>query len=126
MRRGRVPLGRAIEEGGEAEACAGKAEVKADSEIALEKVQSEALGALMSIQSHKVIEAAYFDRFRSAVTDAVIFFHAEEVVPPALLDELTGSAQVLRNEATAFPGRESACSDMANWLDDQIRKLSNR
>lgn len=99
--------------------------MKADSEIALERVQSESLGALMSIQSYRDIEAAYFDRLRSAVSDAVSFFRTEEAVPQALLDELVGSATVLRNEATAFPGREPACSDMADWLESQRRELTN-
>lgn len=97
--------------------------MQADSEIALERVQSEALGALLSIQSYRDIAPSYFDRFRAAVADAVTFFRAEQDVPAALLNELEHSAAVLRNEATAFPGRKTACEEMASWLTEQKRLL---
>lgn len=100
--------------------------MKPDSEIALERVQSEALGALLTMQSYRDIEAAYFDRLRRAVSDAVAYFRDEPVVPRALLDELSGSATTLRNEAYTFPGREPACTDMANWLEIQRQELTNR
>jgi hypothetical protein len=98
--------------------------VKPDSDIALERVQSETLGALLSIQSYREVDAGYFERLRSAVTDAVAFFSEEERVPPALLSELTQSANILRNEATAFPGRTAACLEMADWLEAQERVLA--
>jgi hypothetical protein len=98
--------------------------VKPDSEIALERVQSEALGAVLSIQSYREIDAAYFDRLRSAVSDAEAFFSAEEHVPPALVSELNNSAGILRNEATAFPGRTMACIEIAEWLEEQARELA--
>lgn len=98
--------------------------MKPDSQIALERVQSEALSALMSIQSYREIDRAYFDRLRSAVADAVTFFADEEHVPSAVTAELVQAASVLRNEATAFPGRTVACLEMADWLDAQGIKLS--
>ena len=97
--------------------------MKTDSEIALERVHSEAFGALMSIQSYRDLDAAYFDRMRSAVSDAVSFFRDDVMVPKELLDELSGSANILRNEGMAFPGREPACSDMADWLEAQAKSL---
>lgn len=97
--------------------------MQSDSQIALERVQSEALSALMSIQSHRDIASDYFDRLRAAVNDAVAFFRGEDSVPAALLNELEGAAQTLRNEATAFPGRTVACEEMADWLKDQQRLL---
>lgn len=98
--------------------------MKTDSEIALERVQSEALGALMSIHSHRDVDASYFDKLRTAVTEAVAFFSVEEHVPPALAEEMTASAQGLRNEATAFPGRMAACLEMAEWLENQACLLA--
>jgi len=97
--------------------------VKQDSEIVLERVQSEALGALMSMHSYREVNAAYFDRLRNAVTDAVTYFSEEERVPPALPIELTQSANILRNEAAAFPGRTTACLEMADWLEAQAENL---
>lgn len=97
--------------------------MQSDSEIALERVQSEAAGALLSIQSHRDIAPAYFDRLRAAVIDAVAFFRGEGDVPAALLNELKGSEQILRNEATVFPGRTLACEEMADWLTVQRRQL---
>lgn len=98
--------------------------MKSDTEIALERVRSEAFGALMSIQSYRSVGPEYFDRLRSAVADAVTFFGTEPEVPSALGSELIQSAQVLRNEATAFPGRKSACLEMAGWLEAQAEKLA--
>jgi len=57
------------------------------------------------------------------VNDAVVYFSDADSVPAALLTELDGSAQVLRNEANAFPGRTSACEEMAEWLTGQKRLL---
>ena len=78
----------------------------------------------MSIQSYLEVDAGYFDRFRRAVTDAVTFFSEEEHVPPALLNELKQSANILRNEATPFPGRTATCLEMADWLEVQRRTLT--
>ena len=97
--------------------------MQSDSQIALERVQSEALGALMSIQSHRDIASAFFDRLRAAVIDAAAFFNNENGVPATLLKELESAAQTLRNEATAFPGRTVACEEMADWLLEQRRLL---
>lgn len=98
--------------------------MKSDSEIAIERVQSEALGTLMSIQSYREVDRAYFDRFREAVSAAVALFKDETHVPGELISELEGSAQILRNEATAFPGRTAACVEMADWLEGQWQQLS--
>jgi hypothetical protein len=93
--------------------------MQSDSEIAVERVQSEAASALLSIQSYRDIGPAYFDRFRASVTAALTFFEGEDRVPPALIEELEASAQILRNEATVFPGRALACEEMADWLVEQ-------
>jgi len=100
--------------------------MKADAVIALERVQSEALSVLMSIQSHREVSSSYFDRLRGAVQDAVQFFADEEPVPTTLLSELEGASQVLRNEATAFPGRTVACIEMADWLIAKRQALVDR
>lgn len=97
--------------------------MQSDSDIALERVRAEAMGALLSIQSYRDIAPAYFDRFRAAVNDAVVFFMGEDSGRSALLHELEASAQGLRNEATAFPGRTAACEEMADWLMEQKRLL---
>jgi hypothetical protein len=97
--------------------------MKADSEIAIERVQSESLGTLMSLHCYKDIEPHYFQRLRDAVSEAVTFFQSEDHVPAVLIDELELSAQVLRNEATVFPGRTSSCVGMADWLDEQRQAL---
>jgi hypothetical protein len=97
---------------------------KSDTEIVVERVQSEALGALISIHSYPDIGDAYFDRFRTAVSAAIEYFAAEPDVPVALFKELSGSAQILRNEASTFPGRSAACMAMANWLDEASKKLA--
>lgn len=94
-----------------------------DAEIALSQVQSEVLSVLMSIQSHREVTSAYFDRLTAAVESAAAFFRRQPPAPPALIAELEGAAQVLRNEATAFPGREPACSNMAGWLTQQAELL---
>ncbi|WP_297106464.1 hypothetical protein [uncultured Devosia sp.] len=96
--------------------------MQSDEEIMLSRVQSETLGALLSIQSYREIAPAYFDRLRAAVLDAVAFFGQEPTIPEALFEELAGAERTLRNEATAFPGRTVACVDMADWLAEQ-RKL---
>ena len=98
-------------------------DMTSDGEIALERVKSEAFGTLMSIQSYRTIDRAYFDRLRDAVSAAVAFFKDETEVPSELIRELEGSARVLRNEATAFPGRTAACMEMAEWLDTQSQQL---
>jgi hypothetical protein len=98
--------------------------MESDSETALERVQSEALGTLMSIQSYREVDRAYFDRLRDAVSAAVAFFKADTRVPGELISELEGSARILRNEATAFPGRTAACMEMADWLEGQRQQLS--
>lgn len=74
------------------------------------------MGALMSIQSYRELSLTYFDRFRAAVENAEAFFVDEEHIPGALLTELDSAAQILRNEATVFPGRTAACLEMADWL----------
>ena len=99
------------------------ASMKSDSDIAIERVQSEALGVLMSIHSHREIERTYFDRLREAVLSAVEFFKDEASVPPELVGEVMGASQILRNEATAFPGRTTTCLEMADWLDAQHERL---
>ena len=100
--------------------------MRADGVIALERVQSEALSVLMSIQSHREVSPSYFDRLRGAVKDAVHFFADEDAVPTALLDELEQASQILRNEATAFPGRTVACVEMADWLFAKRQGLVDR
>lgn len=97
-----------------------------DDRIALKRVQSEAFGSLGSIQSYREVSAAYFDRLRQAVIDAGAYFQGTGFAPGELHDELTGAARILRNEATVFPGRTSACNEMADWLDDQRRQLPER
>jgi hypothetical protein len=99
---------------------------KSDTEIVVERVQSEALGALMSIHSYREIGDAYFDRFRAAVSIAIEYFVVEPSVPAVLLKELAGSARVLRNEASTFPGRTAACMAMADWLDEASKKLCEK
>lgn len=99
--------------------------MRPDSEIALERVQSEALATLMSIQGHRDVDQSYFDRLRDAVSAAGAFFVNGAYVPEALLNELKVTAQILRNEATAFPGRTVACLEMSEWLDARRRQLSN-
>ncbi|MEG3089793.1 hypothetical protein [Sphingomonas sp. PB4P5] len=97
-----------------------------DDQIAVERVQSEAFGALASIQSYRDLNEAYFDRFRQAVINASAYFQGESYAPSILIDELTLAARVLRNEATAFPGRTVACMEMAEWLDRQRRGLPQK
>lgn len=97
--------------------------MQSDSEIAVEHVQSETLSALLSIQSHRDIAPSYFDRLRRAVIDAVTFFKDEGQAPALLLKELESAANTLRNEAEAFPGRTSACEEMADWLLQQKQSL---
>jgi hypothetical protein len=98
--------------------------MKQDNVVAMERVRSEALSVLVSIHSYRNIDSAYFDRLREAVRDAVTFFHGEPEVPVALLKELDVTANVLRNEATAFPGRTAACSEMADWLQANRQVLA--
>jgi hypothetical protein len=77
----------------------------------------------MSIHSYRDIQPAYFDRLRAAVADAVDLFEADALASDVLRHELKLTAQTLRNEATAFLGRTTACSEMADWLDQQQRRL---
>lgn len=97
-----------------------------DDQIAVERVQSEALGALASIQSYRELSVGYFDRFRQTVIDASAYFQGEGRAPSILSDELSKAARILRNEATAFPGRTVACMEMAEWLDQQRESLPQR
>jgi len=76
----------------------------------------------MSIQSYREIEAAYFDRLRAAVRDAADYFK-DENAPPELLTELRNAANVIRNEATVFPGRTHACLEMADWLETSASQI---
>ena len=99
--------------------------MKSDADIVVERVQSEALGALMSIQSHRAIDPTYFDGLRAAVIEAADFFKDETEIPPALTAELHSAARVLRNEAISFPGRTAACVEMANWLDKKAMEISD-
>lgn len=98
--------------------------MNSDAEIVLERVKSEALGVLMSIQSYRDIAPSYFDRLRSAVRDAVSYFKVEGKAPPALIHELDQAATVLRNEAMAFPGRTAACLEMVAWLERSRQELA--
>lgn len=98
--------------------------MKPDAQIALESVQSEMLGTLLSIQSHREVDPTYFIRLKDAVANAAEFFLAEPETPPALLSDLRKTAQTLRNEGTVFAGREPACSEMADWLDAQANTLA--
>jgi hypothetical protein len=95
-----------------------------DREIALSAVQSAALSAILSIHSRREIDPDYFDALRAAVENAAAFFRHRPPAPPALLTELTSAAHIRRNEATAFPGREPACSNMADWLAGQAEELA--
>jgi hypothetical protein len=97
-----------------------------DTTAIIERVQSESVRSVFSIQDHRSIEASYFNRFREAVQAAILFFEKDPVVPTALIDELKGSAQIIRNEAVVFEGRTAACIEMAKWLDDVCVKLESR
>ncbi len=94
-----------------------------DTNIAVERVQSESMRAVFSIQEHRSIEPSYFNRFRDAVQAAMLFFEQETTVPLLLIEELKSAAQIIRNEAIVFPGRTSACNEMASWLDEARTKL---
>lgn len=89
-----------------------------DTKVAIERVQSESVRAVFSIQDHRSIETSYFDRFREAVQAAILFFENEPTVPMLLIDELKNASQVIRNEALVFAGRTVACNEMAIWLDE--------
>jgi hypothetical protein len=90
-----------------------------------DRIKSESMNALMSIQSYRTIEPSYFDRFRAAVSDALAFYKDEDSTPVAVLHELEGAANVIRNEAMAFEGRTAACLEMANWLDAARNELAS-
>lgn len=97
-----------------------------DTKVAIERVQSESVRAVFSIQDYRSIEPSYFDRLREAVQAAILFFQNERTVPTALIEELKGSAQIIRNEAIVFEGRVVACNEMAAWLDEACRKLESK
>lgn len=90
-----------------------------------DRIKSESFNVLMSIQSYRTIEPSYFDRLRAAVEDALVFYKDEGSAPEAVLNELQGAANVLRNEALAFEGRTAACMEMADWLDTACNELAS-
>ncbi|MDQ0462471.1 hypothetical protein QO010_000219 [Caulobacter ginsengisoli] len=81
-----------------------------------DRIKSESINVLMSIQSYRVIEPSYFDRLRGAVSDAVAFYKDEPDAPAVVIQEIEDAAQIIRNEAHAFEGRTVACLEMADWL----------
>ena len=95
-----------------------------DTQIAVEKIQSEAVRAVYSLHDYKSIDHSYFDRFRDAVQSAMEFFDGEIDVPNSLLEELKMAARIIRNEAIVFEGRTKACLEMAEWLESASAKLS--
>lgn len=97
-----------------------------DTQVAIERVQSESVRAVFSIQDHRAIEPSYFNRFREAVQAAILYFENESNVPVLLIDELKGAAQIIRNEAFVFAGRTAACNEMAEWLDQARIKLESK
>ena len=97
-----------------------------DAKTAVERVQSESVRSVFSIQDHRSIEPSYFNKFRDAVEAAVLFFEKETIVPSQLIEELKSAAQIIRNEANVFPQRTSACIEMAAWLDEARAKLETK
>ncbi len=93
---------------------------------ALERVQSEITGALLSIHSCKSVEPDYFARMKAAISEAAKLFEKDGVAPPSFLREIEISARILRNEATAFEGRTAACLGMAEWFDATLRAVRDR
>ena len=81
-----------------------------------DRIKSESMNVVLSIQSYRTIDRSYFDKLRAVVSDAVAFYSDEQEVPLAVARELEMTARVLRNEATAFEGRTAACIEMADWL----------
>jgi hypothetical protein len=72
---------------------------------------------LVPLQTTRVLKRNAFDALAVEVKDLAKLRKGHELVPKALLNEIYGTMQVLRNEAPYFKGETATLEDMANQLE---------
>src|SRR6266498_6068789 len=72
---------------------------------------------IVPLQTTRMINRQAFNELSDAVKALANALKEHDLIPKALLNEIYGSMQVLRNEAAYFGGEAATLKDMANQLE---------